>query len=84
MKFPNKKIIKDKKYYREYQESHPNCEVCGKPGWLGPHHIIFRSQGGGDTWENLIRLCKKHHDGAHYHKKFWQPIFMDYKNGKNI
>ena len=67
MQFPKKKRIKDPDFYREYQQSHPWCEFtdCGEAAWLGPHHIIFRSQGGGDTEENLIALCKTHHDQAH-------------------
>ena len=31
---------------------------------LDPHHIIKRSQGGHDTKENVITLCRKHHDMA--------------------
>jgi hypothetical protein len=32
---------------------------------LQVHHIVFRSQGGLDTEENLITLCGAHHDNAH-------------------
>lgn len=32
---------------------------------LAPHHIIFRSQGGEDTLENLITLCAHHHRRIH-------------------
>lgn len=31
---------------------------------LDPHHIIPRSAGGGDMSNNLITLCRKHHDMA--------------------
>ena len=31
---------------------------------LDPHHIIKRSQGGTDIKENIITLCRKHHDMA--------------------
>jgi 5-methylcytosine-specific restriction endonuclease McrA len=31
---------------------------------LDPHHIIPRSQGGGDISTNIITLCRKHHDMA--------------------
>jgi len=31
---------------------------------LDPHHIIKRSQGGDDVKENIITLCRKHHDMA--------------------
>lgn len=31
---------------------------------LDPHHIIKRSANGGDVKENVITLCRKHHDMA--------------------
>ncbi len=29
------------------------------------HHVTFKSQGGTDEYENLIGLCRRHHDEAH-------------------
>ena len=29
------------------------------------HHLIFRSQGGPDRWENGIPLCRFHHGQVH-------------------
>ena len=40
------------------------CTVCGTEG-VDIHHILYRSQGGLDNIENLIALCRKHHDKAH-------------------
>ncbi len=40
------------------------CEWCGKVG-DEVHHIIFRSQGGSDLYENLIGLCRQCHDRGH-------------------
>ena len=40
------------------------CEVCGGTS-ADIHHILFRSQGGKDNIENLIALCRHHHDVAH-------------------
>lgn len=44
----------------------------GRCGYFGctsepseAHHIIFRSQGGEDTPDNLISLCRKHHEMVH-------------------
>ena len=81
MELPKKKIIRDKGLYREYGEEHYQCEVpgCSEEGWLGPHHIVFRSQGGGDTLDNLIQLCRRHHEWAHGEhsrkaRKFFQTI----------
>ena len=34
-------------------------------GRLDPHHIFRRGQGGPDTLENLITLCRAHHDWVH-------------------
>lgn len=31
---------------------------------LDPHHLIPRSQGGDDVPENIITLCRHHHDMA--------------------
>ena len=36
----------------------------GCSGGLDPHHIKTKGSGGGDTKENLITLCRKHHDLA--------------------
>lgn len=47
---------------RAYQR----CMVGGDCfGGLDVHHIQSRGSGGGDTKENLILLCRKHHAFAH-------------------
>ena len=43
------------------------CQA-GKKGCaekLHVHHMLFKSQGGGDAPENLITLCEKHHADLH-------------------
>ena len=52
-----------------YFYEHPNCEVCGGKVVDLPHHIIFRSQGGGADDDNLISLCRPDHDRAHLLEK---------------
>ena len=47
------------------REETPYCERCGAPGYGGMHHIKYRSQGGDDIRENLIRLCMRCHVGAY-------------------
>jgi len=42
-----------------YGMVHGDCQFG-----LDPHHITKRSQGGNDTKENIITLCRKHHDMA--------------------
>lgn len=43
----------------------PWCPVCGSPGPLEDHHVVYRSQGGakGPT----VRLCKACHMACHAH-----------------
>jgi 5-methylcytosine-specific restriction endonuclease McrA len=45
------------------------CEVCHHWGIETKandiHHVIYRSQGGSDEIENLMALCRQHHDSAH-------------------
>jgi len=39
---------------------------CGRASCNAQHHILNKSQGGKTTPNNLITLCKKHHDkGGH-------------------
>ena len=40
----------------------------GCSGGLDPHHIKTKGSGGDDTKENLITLCRKHHDQAQARK----------------
>lgn len=42
----------------------PECDSY-RCGYVDPHHIKTRGSGGGDTDENVIGLCRKHHDAAH-------------------
>ena len=42
------------------------CQCCKtKKGTLHAHHIIYRSQGGADTLDNLITLCEECHRKLH-------------------
>ena len=45
-----------------------HCKGKSKDSKLHVHHIIFRSQGGSDTVDNLITLCKVCHDKLHLGK----------------
>lgn len=55
-----------KKVYTEVRERDLwRCRACGLADLLEAHHIVFRSQGGPDTLENLITLCKHCHMAAH-------------------
>lgn len=37
------------------------CEYCGKKA-VDPHHITYRSQGGNNSVDNLIALCRVCHE----------------------
>src|SRR5574344_2024528 len=42
------------------------CQYCkAKKGTLNAHHIVYRSQGGADTLDNLITLCEECHKKLH-------------------
>ena len=42
------------------------CQCCGKKSMrFEVHHIIFRSNGGGDDLDNLITLCENCHKAIH-------------------
>lgn len=36
-------------------------------GRIDPHHQLMRSQGGKDSLDNLIAVCRSHHDWIHGH-----------------
>jgi 5-methylcytosine-specific restriction endonuclease McrA len=69
---PKKKIIRHKKRSAAWRQIRADvhardggCVICGLPG--DPHHIIYRSQGGDDSLDNLVELCstRRHHLAAH-------------------
>ena len=45
-----------------------NCKGKTKDSKLEVHHIVFRSNGGSDEYDNLITLCKTCHDKLHQGK----------------
>jgi len=42
-----------------------SCVICGSMQWLECHHVIERSLGGMGIKENLVMLCKHHHQALH-------------------
>lgn len=45
------------------------CRYCGSRNSLHPHHVIFKSQGGTDTMDNLLTLCASCHMGGIHARK---------------
>ena len=42
-----------------YKRDGYSCQYCGSTRGLTIDHVIPRSKGGGDTWENLVCCCDK-------------------------
>lgn len=51
-----------KAYFNEVTQ---HCEGCRAVFWTELHHKTFRSQGGGDEFENLEGLCEACHRARH-------------------
>lgn len=41
------------------------CVVCGTDRDLTVHHLTPAAQGGGNDLENLVVVCREHHDAIH-------------------
>ncbi|MEA1968036.1 MAG: RNA-guided endonuclease IscB [Thermodesulfobacteriota bacterium] len=60
-----------------------NCQLCaGKTGKMNVHHVVWRSDGGSDTPENLITLCEKCHEKVHNKPKINQKVVEKFKGLK--
>jgi 5-methylcytosine-specific restriction endonuclease McrA len=56
IKFPYKKVeLSRKNIFR--RDAH-TCQYCGSTKELTIDHILPKSRGGADTWENLVAACK--------------------------
>jgi len=60
------------------------CAYCGRSQsrgvdtFLQAHHILYRSEGGQHTADNLVTLCQSCHSMVHSNKKKWQRILLTY------
>ena len=57
------KRIKDPAVFKQLHDAGVQCVLCGKRGTL--HHVLPRSRGGDDVYENLIGLCGSGTTGHH-------------------
>jgi len=56
------------------------CESCRERIAVDAHHLIYKSQGGSDTADNLIILCRSCHAEAHATKN--KSLTKERKNEK--
>ena len=58
VKLPLKKIM-DEKHSRAmiYKRDNHTCQYCGSKKSLTIDHVIPKSKGGQDTWENMVVAC---------------------------
>lgn len=56
--------IKDPELMRQAHWAFDDCVVCGRID-ISIHHILPRSLGGDDVWENLVPLCGSGTHGCH-------------------
>lgn len=49
-----------------FERDNHSCQLCGKFGTskLHIHHILKRTEGGGDTLDNLLTVCQSCHSAA--------------------
>ena len=62
--FPKKKRIVDPECLERVKKL--PCAICKKSSFSDPHHITTRGAGGGDTEDNVMPLCRKHHHQWHW------------------
>ena len=72
------------KYFDYGEQDFIQCENCHNP-CADVHHLVFRSQGGNDSIENLMGLCRKCHDKAHADPEYNEYLkHIHYKRLKQV
>jgi 5-methylcytosine-specific restriction endonuclease McrA len=70
--------IKPETYKKVFDRDGGKCVLCGLSGALECHHVVYRSQLGKGTENNLVMLCVRCHDKAHEEPKKYKPLLGDY------
>jgi len=71
--------IPEKIRHAIYDRDQRRCRWCGVTNAYSyaVHHVLYRSQGGKHTMDNLILLCEPHHRLVHSDKGVYQPILLE-------
>lgn len=70
-----KHIKNFRKHYNIAENEVFMCQYCNGAPAVDIHHICYKSQGGSDDVDNLIGLCRLHHDEAHEKKITADQLF---------
>ena len=57
--------IRNKKRQAVYRRDGWRCALCDSQKYIQIHHVVKRSEGGGDEMQNLITLCSDCHALVH-------------------
>lgn len=61
------------------------CQICGARNTrLEVHHIQFRSQGGSDSMDNLVTLCKECHGKVHSGELTFDKNVKSFKHASHM
>ena len=86
------KRVKNPKAMKQVHEQGCFCVLnCGVKGET--HHVLFKSAGGDDSYDNLVCVCQRHHNLVHNedtptlvllgeHLLLERPDTIDYIKGK--
>ena len=61
---PPRRIV-DPDTLRKFVQLGQRCLVCGQKNAVDAHHVLRRSKGGDDLFENLVPLCRRCHGAYH-------------------
>ncbi|HZG16931.1 MAG TPA: HNH endonuclease [Candidatus Bathyarchaeia archaeon] len=70
--------IKPETYAKVFERDKGKCVLCGRIDGLEAHHVIYRSQLGKGTEDNIVMLCFQCHHRAHTEPKKYKPKLFDY------
>ena len=84
---PKKRKKKSDKFPKELylevlERDNFSCALCGSSYWLECHHIHYGNVKRTHEIDNLVMLCKTHHEEVHANKRKFVPILEEYIKNK--